>query len=312
MTRLLGAEAKVGVAELDDGLGALRLCDAGEVGLMRQSLERYGQLQPIVAFRDEGQLRVLDGLKRLRAARGMGWTELHTSIAETSAVDAKAWLFEVHRHQGLCELEEAWLVRSLQREDGLTQGAIAHCLGRHKSWVSRRLVLVEGLDEAVQADVRLGLLAPRAAVALSPLPRGNARQNCAAAVIVRRGMTVRQTERMVAELSSSQDSEEWSRCLTRFSETGGNATEASPEKPPTPRSDAEAIRSDVATLLRASVRLQVRLCQAPLNDSEAERSRTLRQALEELLSMLDALSLTLSAITRGAGHVTPREAMCTH
>lgn len=273
---------------------------------MRQSLQRYGQLQPIVAFRDEGQLRVLDGLKRLRAARGLGWTELHTSIAEATSVDAKVWLFELHRSQGLSELEEAWLVRSLHREDGLTQGAIAHCLGRHKSWVSRRLLLVEGLDDAVQADVRLGLLAPRAAVALSALPRGNAQQTRAAAVVVRRGMTVRQTERMVAELSCTQDPQEWSRCLTCFSETGGKASEASPrDLSVARRSEAEAIRSDVATLLKASARLQVRLCRAPrLNNPEADRSHTLLQILEELLSVLDALRLTISAITRGEGHVS--------
>lgn len=307
MTRLLGAEVKVGVAELDEGLGAFRLVAATDLGLMRQSLKRYGQLQPIVAFRDAGRLRILDGLKRLLAARGLGWTELQTSIAETSSVDAKVWLFELHRSQGLSELEEAWLVRSLHREDGLTQGAIAHCLGRHKSWVCRRLLLVEGLDEAVQADVRLGLLAPRAAVALSPLPRGNERQARAAAVVVRRGMTVRQTERMVAELSGTQDAEEWSRCLARFSETGGDATESRSRKPPAARSDAEWIQTEVATLLRVGARLQVRLLQTPRSALKAERSPTLLQALGELLSALEALSLTISALTQGQGYVPPCE-----
>jgi len=53
-------------------------------------------------------------------------------------------------------------------------------------------MLVEALDPAVQADVRLGLLMPRAAVAVSQLPRGN--QQAASAVVVRRGLTFRQTE----------------------------------------------------------------------------------------------------------------------
>ena len=61
-----------------------------------------------------------------------------------------------------------------------------------------RLVLVEALDLAVQADVRLGLAAPRAAIAVAALPRGN--QVPASAVVIRRGLTVQQTERMVAEL----------------------------------------------------------------------------------------------------------------
>jgi ParB family transcriptional regulator, chromosome partitioning protein len=208
VTRCAQAEVRIGVAELDDGLGALRLCDAAELEVVRRSLERHGQLQPLIAFHDGGVLKVLDGHKRLRAARGLGWTELRTSIAEVEAIDAKVWLLELHRHQGLSELEEAWVIRSLCRDDGLSQGAIAHRLGRDKSWVSRRLVLVEGLDEAVQADVRLGLLAPRAAVALSPLPRGNIWQGKAATVVIRRGMTVRQTERMVAEILAAPSQEQ--------------------------------------------------------------------------------------------------------
>jgi hypothetical protein len=90
------------------------------------------------------------------------------------------------------------LVRSLYRDDKLSQPEIARRLDRHKSWVCRRLVLVEALDPAVQADVRLGLLAPRAAIALAALPRGN--QVAASAVVIRRGLTVAQTERLVAEL----------------------------------------------------------------------------------------------------------------
>jgi hypothetical protein len=120
-------------------------------------------------------------------------------------------------------------------------------------------------------------------------------------------MTVRQTERMVAKLADTQDAEEWSRCLTRFSETGGDAIESRARKPPTARSDAEWIQTDVATLLRVGARLQVRLRQTPLSTSKAERSPALLQALGELFSMLEALSLTISAITQGQGYVPPCE-----
>lgn len=43
-------------------------------------------------------------------------------------------------------------------------------------------MLVEGLDAAVQGDVRLGLLAPRAAEVLGQVPRGN--QLAAAALVI--------------------------------------------------------------------------------------------------------------------------------
>jgi ParB/RepB/Spo0J family partition protein len=165
------SEARIAVVELGDRFGQLRLCEAQQLAAMRHSLGRYGQLQPVVAFRDESrQLEVLDGLKRLRAARALGWPELWVSVADVSSVDAKVWLLELHQCHGLTELEEGWLVRSLHRDDGLSQGAIAQRLGRRKSWVCRRLLLVEGLEAAVQTDVRLGLLKPRAAVAPSLPP----------------------------------------------------------------------------------------------------------------------------------------------
>src|ERR1019366_4891545 len=91
--------------------------------------------------------------------------------------------------------EEAWLVRSLYRDDRLGQPEIARRMSRHKSWVWRRLMLVEALEPAVQAHVLLGLLAPRPAVAGRPWPRGN--QLGASTVVVRRGLPVRQTDSLV-------------------------------------------------------------------------------------------------------------------
>jgi hypothetical protein len=115
----------------------------------------------------------------------------------------------LHHSCGPTELEEGWLVRSLFRDDGLSQPEIARRMHRHKSWVWRRLMLVEGLDEAVQADVRLGLLAARRAVAVAQLPRGN--QAEAAQFVVHRGMTYRQSECLVTRLLALADDAQRSR-----------------------------------------------------------------------------------------------------
>lgn len=305
MTRCPPAEVRIGVAEFDEGLGALRLCSATELETIRQSLDRHGQLQPVIAFRDERGLKVLDGHKRLRAARMLGWPELRTSIVEVEAIDAKVWLLEIHRHQGLSELEEAWVIRSLCRDDGLSQGAIAHRLGRDKSWVSRRLLLVEGLDEAVQADVRLGLLAPRAAVALSPLPRGNGWQGKASTVVIRRGMTVRQTERMVAEILAAPNQKHWPQLLARFEETGSNTAIRGRDRALAAASGAEALQEEVDRVLKVSTRLQVRLLQVSHLVCTVERTGTLAQALQELLRVLAVLTETITVVTRGENAIAP-------
>ena len=46
-------------------------------------------------------------------------------------------------------------------------------LGRHKSWVCRRLALVEKLADEAREDLRLGLLSATAARSLVRLPAGN-------------------------------------------------------------------------------------------------------------------------------------------
>ena len=83
--------------------------------------------------------------------------------------------------RGMKELEEAWIVHALVREDGLSQVEVAELLGRHKSWVCRRLALLERLSEECREDLRLGLLSPTMARQLTRLPAGNQAEVVAAA-----------------------------------------------------------------------------------------------------------------------------------
>jgi hypothetical protein len=46
-------------------------------------------------------------------------------------------------------------------------------LGRHKSWVCRRLALIERLGTKARDDLRVGLLSPTAARQIVRLPQGN-------------------------------------------------------------------------------------------------------------------------------------------
>ena len=117
---------------------------------------------------------VLDGFKRLAAARTLGWKTVGARLWEADERAAKAAIYGLNqtgRHTQ--EWEDAWIVHALVREDGLTQVEVAELLGRHKSWVCRRLALVEKLADAARDDLRLGLLSATAARSLVRLPAGN-------------------------------------------------------------------------------------------------------------------------------------------
>lgn len=269
------------LTELGSKLSALRLCEPSTDERMRRSLARHGQLTAVTAFVDGEQLQLIDGFKRLRAGRLLGWTNLRVRTIPLDEAGATATIAALHEQRGLTELEEAWIIRALCREHGLTQGAVAQMMHRHKSWVSRRLLLAERLDAAVQGDVRLGLLSPRSALAVAALPRGNQRR--AADLVIERGMTTRQAESMVRRLGEQDSDEARGALMDAWPEvTTSSTTKARP------RSESDKLLADVAILKRVGVRLEVRLIEG------VPQTTVVSEALTELAALVATLSNTLT------------------
>jgi ParB-like chromosome segregation protein Spo0J len=173
---------------------------------LRSSVQREGIRHPVVvSCAVEGERRVLlDGFKRVRVAEELGLKEVWAQVVQLDATQAKAAILKCNQARpGLCEIEEAWIVRSLIREQGLKQAQVGDLLGRDKSWVCRRLRLAEALDPALQDDVRLGLLSATAAREISRLPRGN--QLRAAEAVRDHQLTSRQSAQLIERLRETAD-----------------------------------------------------------------------------------------------------------
>jgi hypothetical protein len=170
-----GTVRPVSLAGLGQRYRRYRLVDPEGEEAMAGSLRRWGQLAPVVACLREEKLELIDGFKRLAAAQQVsGLLSLSVRVLEVDEPTAKAAILSLNRDQRpVRELEEAWVVQGLVRDDGMTQVAAAHLLGRHKSWVCRRLALLEKLSAAVKEDLRLGLVGPSLARQLTRLPTGN-------------------------------------------------------------------------------------------------------------------------------------------
>lgn len=161
--------------EIGEVYGSLRLVNPRAEKHMQASLERYGQMSPVVVCREpSGGYELLDGFKRLRASRQL--CHLHTlraRILEVGARAAKAAVLCLNWvSRSVSNLEEGWVVRALCREDGLTQIEVGQILNRDHSWVSRRLSLVERLSDEVQSQLRLGLITGTIGRELARVPRG--------------------------------------------------------------------------------------------------------------------------------------------
>lgn len=161
--------------EIGEHYGRYRLHLPEAEGAMAKSLQRYGQLSPVVVCRRQDRYELIDGFKRLGAARGLAeMSRLWARLMEADERTAKAAIYGLNRAGGRTrELEEAWIIQALVREDGLSQVEVAELLGRHKSWVCRRLALIERLGAEAREELRVGLLSPTAARQMVRLPEGN-------------------------------------------------------------------------------------------------------------------------------------------
>lgn len=182
-----------------------RLADPQAEAALAGSLRRWGQLSPVVACLREGKLELLDGFKRQSAAAHVpGMSTLSVRVVEVDERTAKAAILGLNRGQrALQELEEAWVVQGLVRDDGLSQVEAAQLLGRHKSWVCRRLALLEKLSGEVREDMRLGLLGPALARQLTRLPAGN--QEMVLALTRRETLTAQEVSGIIELLQGASE-----------------------------------------------------------------------------------------------------------
>ncbi len=193
--------AELALPALGQRFAALRIANPSAESSVLKSMQKYGQLSPVVANRAEGEgtYELLDGFKRFRAAQKLGLDRLKARVfalgsrASWVAILQLNWAGTTVNH-----LEGALVLVSLVREDGLAQDEVAVLVDRDKSWVSRRVSLVERLCEEVKESLRLGLFSGSLGRELARLPRGN--QEAALACVHKHGLTWRETSRLVSLL----------------------------------------------------------------------------------------------------------------
>lgn len=186
--------------DLGEHFACYRLRSPAAERVLHASLCRYGQLSPVVVVRGSRGYELVDGFKRLAVARTVPeMTSLWARVLAADERTAKASIYTLHRASGkTSELEDAWIVHALVRDDGVPQVEVAELLGRHKSWVCRRLALIEKLGEAAQQALKVGLLTPTCARQLVRLPPGN--QAARLDVIRRDALTRHEVEGVVTLL----------------------------------------------------------------------------------------------------------------
>ena len=172
--------------------------DAASLAELALSIKEQGVMQPILVRPvDGGRFEIVAGERRWRAAQQAGLREIPALVKNVPDQAALAVaLIENIQREDLNPLEEARGLQRLIDEFGLTHDAAAKAVGRSRSAVSNLLRLT-ALAPPVQEYLLGGELEMGHARALLALPV--AEQAGIAARVVERGLSVRETERLVHE-----------------------------------------------------------------------------------------------------------------
>lgn len=165
---------------------------------LAQSIAAKGILQPILvrAFADDpGRYEIIAGERRWRAAQLARLHEVPVTVkALTDREAMEIALIENLQRQDLSPLDEAEGYRRLVAEYGHTQEALADSIGKSRSHVANTLRLL-ALPDGVKAMLDAGLLTAGHARSLLTA----ADPEALARTVARRGLNVRQTERLAAQ-----------------------------------------------------------------------------------------------------------------
>ncbi len=175
-----------------------------EAGLadLAQSIREQGIVQPIVVVARGDRFEIVAGERRWRAAALAGLERVPITVREKASDRdlLEAALVENLQREDLNALEAAEAYARLREEFGLTQEKIAERVGKDRATVANTLRLLK-LSSPVRDKIRAGDLSAGHARALLSLGSTDDQERLAEE-IVRRALSVRQTEKRAARLSA--------------------------------------------------------------------------------------------------------------
>jgi len=162
------------------------------------SLKANGVIQPIVVRRRGDRFQLIAGERRWRAAQLAGLHKVPAVVKEVpDASVLELSLIENLQREDLNAIEEAGAYKNLLEKHGYTQEQLAQRVGRDRSSIanSLRLLKLPATIQALVEEEKLSMGHARALIGLSSV----ADQEALAKRIVIRGLSVRETERLVKQ-----------------------------------------------------------------------------------------------------------------
>ena len=181
----------------------LRFSD-DELEDMARSIRQQGIIQPLLVRKDNNGYELIAGERRLRAAKKAGLKQvpvLVKTITDTDMLEMS--IVENVQRSDLNPIEEAEAYHRLITEFGLTQEQAADRVGKSRSAVANFLRLRQ-LPEQIKGSIMDGDLSMGHARALLGTAT-SAQQNSVFRAIIAKGLSVRETERLIKRLKVEKE-----------------------------------------------------------------------------------------------------------
>ena len=164
---------------------------------LAQSIRENGLIQPITLKENEGRYEIIAGERRYRACMMAGMTEVPANIMNVDeAKMAEMALVENIQREDLSAIEEAKAYVQILKVSGCTQSELALKMGKSQSSIANKIRLLN-LSENVQNAVSSKVITERHARSL--IGESVEKQEEILEKIVKKGLTVSQTEKLVKE-----------------------------------------------------------------------------------------------------------------
>ena len=147
---------EIEIAQLQLRYGHTRIERPKESLALAGSIERVGQIIPVIVVREGMMFVLLDGYLRVKALRHCGRDTAMAEIWECKEEEALVAILARAHSRRWDFLEEAALLQELHAHYHLSQSRIASLVGRKQSWVSTRLALYHALSEDLVELIRKG------------------------------------------------------------------------------------------------------------------------------------------------------------
>jgi ParB family chromosome partitioning protein len=178
--------------------------DTEEMAQLSESIRAQGVLQPLLVRRLEMGYELVAGERRLRAAKMAGLLKVPVFVKDVSNAEMlEMAIVENIQRENLNPIEEAEAYYRLITEFGLTQEQASARVGKSRSAVANFLRLRQ-LPDAIKESITDGHLSMGHARALLGADN-HMQQNAAWRAIMRKSLSVRQTEDLVKRLRNAAE-----------------------------------------------------------------------------------------------------------